>query len=268
MMHYPLFPHTIASGHVFFPSKKEDTEETGYEIVRNRLADVGIEVIFTGHNHINDIAKDWNADFTRTIYDVTTGSISQYPFYYRIVTLSQNLNKMEIVSSNVTQVSDSFTGETFSIEAAKARYISESLLQSRINTLISSGLSEVTSSIAAPYMNKASIFHAEGDEKKNPFAQELLIDMISLQISSPYFLDYTNGVLLDISNYGNAERENQTDDNNLIINLNGNDTSILKVENDNDGGHEFYYTVEGHRLLDKPKRTGVYITKGRKIVIR
>lgn len=261
MMHYPLFPHSYGCGHVFYPSKNEDSG-MGYETVRNQLADAGIKVIFTGHHHFNDIAKDWNADFSRIIYDVITGSTSQYPFYYRIVTFSEDLRKMEINSHRV--LSDNL----FNIEDAKARYTSDRILKSMISKLIAHGISEDTASIAAPYMNMASLFHAEGDESKSIFAQELLMDMKSLQITSSYFMDYATSTLLDISNYGDAEREDQTDDNNLVINLDDNYSSINGVGSESFVGHECWYSVRGCVLKNKPTRKGVYLQDGRKVIIR
>lgn len=70
MMHHPLMPHFAGVDNFV------STAVVGnYETVRNTLADAGIRVVFTGHFHTSDIAKDWNADKSREIYDVNTGSL-------------------------------------------------------------------------------------------------------------------------------------------------------------------------------------------------
>lgn len=70
MMHHPLMPHFTGVDNFV------STAVVGsYETVRNTLADAGIRVVFTGHFHTSDIAKDWNAGLTREIYDVNTGSL-------------------------------------------------------------------------------------------------------------------------------------------------------------------------------------------------
>ena len=96
MMHHPLIPHF--TGVENFVS----TAVVGYyETVRNTLADAGIRVVFTGHFHTSDIAKDWNADKSREIYDVNTGSLISYPCDYREVTMSADFTDMTITTGRI-----------------------------------------------------------------------------------------------------------------------------------------------------------------------
>ncbi len=96
MMHHPLMPHFAGVDNFV------STAVVGsYETVRNTLADAGIRVVFTGHFHTSDIAKDWNADKTREIYDVNTGSLISYPCDYREVTLSADLSEMSITTGRI-----------------------------------------------------------------------------------------------------------------------------------------------------------------------
>ena len=127
MMHHPLIPHfTGVENFVEWAVVKN------YETVRNTLADAGIRVVFTGHFHTSDIAMDKNADLSREIYDVTTGSLISYPCDYREVTLSNDLSELGITTGhmteslpkriNVTDGSHSVTFELNGTSAARALY--------------------------------------------------------------------------------------------------------------------------------------------------
>lgn len=96
MMHHPLMPHFTGVDNFV------STAVVGsYGTVRNTLADAGIRVVFTGHFHTSDIAKDWNADKSREIYDVNTGSLISYPCDYREVTMSADFTDMTITTGRI-----------------------------------------------------------------------------------------------------------------------------------------------------------------------
>ena len=96
MMHHPLIPHfTGVDNYV------NTAVVRSYETVRNTLADAGIRVVFTGHFHTSDIAKDWNADKSREIFDVNTGSLISYPCDYREVTMSADFTDMVIATGRI-----------------------------------------------------------------------------------------------------------------------------------------------------------------------
>ncbi len=59
----------------------------GAASVREQLLDAGFHVIFTGHLHVTDAARDYNSDRTDSITDVATGSLCTYPLNYRLATL-------------------------------------------------------------------------------------------------------------------------------------------------------------------------------------
>lgn len=128
MMHHPLMPHFAGVDNFV------STAVVGnYETVRNTLADAGIRVVFTGHFHTSDIAKDWNADMTREIYDVNTGSLISYPCDYREVTMNADFTDMSITTGRiadealpkrikVTDGNHSVTFELNGTSAARALY--------------------------------------------------------------------------------------------------------------------------------------------------
>ena len=125
MMHHPLIPHItggdefVATSHVLYPNSSDTGD--GYKTVRNTLADAGVELIFTGHFHTSDIARDWNADLSKDIYDVNTGSLCSYPCDYRVVTLNDALNSVSVTTKSITTAGNSLTGAAFSAATAKDR---------------------------------------------------------------------------------------------------------------------------------------------------
>ena len=127
MMHHPLIPHFSGVDNFV-----ETAVVSNYETVRNTLADAGIRVVFTGHFHTSDIAMDKNADLSREIYDVNTGSLISYPCDYREVTLSNDLSELSITTEhmadvlpkriNVTDGTHSVTFELNETSAAQSLY--------------------------------------------------------------------------------------------------------------------------------------------------
>lgn len=215
MMHHPLIPH-ITGGDTFTNS----VSVTDYAEVRNQLADAGISVVFTGHFHTSDIAKDWNADLTKTIYDVTTGSLCSYPCDYRVVTLNEAMTSMSIATSTVTGPN------TLSEDEAKDR-LSESMtifLTPKIKAkLVANGQNEMMASILAsmltPSLVGAYIYHAEGNENENDNAQNLLTSLNALLKDYPSYYSMANSMLQDKSNFGDEDREDQTNDRTLTLTL-------------------------------------------------
>ena len=127
MMHHPLIPHFTGVDNFV-----ETAVVSNYETVRNTLADAGIRVVFTGHFHTSDIAMDKNADLSRDIYDVNTGSLISYPCDYREVILSNDLSELSITTGhmadvlpkriNVTDGTHSVTFELNETSAAQSLY--------------------------------------------------------------------------------------------------------------------------------------------------
>ena len=225
MMHHPLIPH-ITGGDAFVETVSVDN----YEDVRTCLANAGISVIFTGHFHTSDIARDWNEDKSQTIYDVTTGSLSSYPCDYRIVTLNNSLTSMEIDTKSITSAGAPLGGgENFTTDIAKQRLTKsmKSVITAKLNA---KGYGVLANIVADPLTN-AYIFHAEGDENKSTGENSAASCLSTLQSSlslaktlgsineAQYaaFSAMLNSILQDKSNYGDEEREDQTSDRQLTI---------------------------------------------------
>lgn len=96
MMHHNLVEHFNMQGSIAAPYVVDSAAT-----VRQALMDAGINTVFTGHFHIQDIAMDYNDAKTDSIYDISTGSTVTYPCPFRRVRLNEDNTIMEITSSKV-----------------------------------------------------------------------------------------------------------------------------------------------------------------------
>lgn len=221
MMHHPLFPH-FNGADLFIPTSAIGN----YENVRNRLADAGIRVILTGHFHTSDIAKDWNGDLSREIYDINTGSAISYPCDYRILTLSRDRSKLTVTTSHI----DMQPGNGAFAKAAKDR-LHASIYDKAYQKLSARfSFSEEEKKQLADLAAKAFIVHAEGNEGSPSHAEtvEQILSVINrfgtsdhplIQMAATYLKPTIESILTDTSNYGDPDREDITDDLTLSISL-------------------------------------------------
>ncbi len=100
MMHHSILPHF-----------EVQPMFSGYEKYAEFFADNGINLVFTGHIHANDISSATTKG-GNTIYDVQTGSLIVSPNAYREVTL--NGFNADIVSKYVTSVDTKYLPGGFS----------------------------------------------------------------------------------------------------------------------------------------------------------
>lgn len=239
MMHHPLIPHF--SGVDNFA---ETAVVAGYEDVRNALADAGIRVVFTGHFHTSDIAMDKNADLSREIYDVNTGSLISYPCDYREVTLSNDLSELSITTGHISELT---SGDGFATTA-----------KNRLNTAVQSKISSKGKaySLIAPTAAEAFIIHAEGNEPNNANAATVLSQLVSVADAGAYFIgaekaqalkDMATSMLQDKSQYGVEGRENVTNDLTLSIEM----PEMIKLAADG------YSTYCSENRLDISRTTGL-----------
>ncbi len=84
MMHHGIVEHLPYQA-TFFPNHLL----SNWKSVAETLVDAGVKVVFTGHFHSNDISQI-TTSAGNTLYDVETGSLAQYPFPYRLLTLDSS----------------------------------------------------------------------------------------------------------------------------------------------------------------------------------
>ena len=239
MMHHPLIPHF--SGVDNFA---ETAVVGNYEIVRNTLSDAGIRVVFTGHFHTSDIALDKNADLSREIYDVNTGSLISYPCDYREVTLSNDLSELSITTGHISELT---SGDDFATTA-----------KNRLKTAVQNAISArgAAYSLIAPTAAEAYIIHAEGNEPDNATAATVLAQLESAANMGQALIgadkaqalkDMANSMLQDKSQYGVEGRENVTNDLTLNIEV----PEMIKLAADG------YSTYCSENRLDISRTTGL-----------
>lgn len=206
MMHHPLFPH-ITGADLFISTYTVND----YAKVRDALINAGVNVILTGHFHTSDIAKDWNNDESKAIYDINTGSLISYPCDYRILTLEDGMRTLNVETKSITP-----TGMT--AEECKT------WLKGRVKTIAKPKIPfdyAFVKEILGGYAADAFIIHAEGDEHNSTsMTKTMLLTMVDAnETYSAKYGPTFHSMLDDLSNYGNTDKENQTDDRALAITL-------------------------------------------------
>lgn len=218
MMHHSLFPHVTGMEHLLGSYHVKD-----HENVRNRLVDAGVRIILTGHVHFSDIAKDYNANLTDSIYDVNSGSPISYPCDYREMTLSKDLSQLTINTGHIITLpssSDFKSTAKSRLQEFTRRYASSMFGNELFGAILTSMI----------------VIHAEGNENNSTDAKNLLNlfkagssvlrsnSSLTNKLASRGMtwddVDATlNSMLKDLSHYGEEGREDQTDDLNLTIHL-------------------------------------------------
>ena len=214
MMHHALLPHFNEENQMLPLSVVQN-----YETVRNRLADVGVQVVLTGHIHISDIAKDYNADLTRSIYDISTGSVISYPCDYRRLSLSEDRAQLSVRTSRITTLPDHPVFGT----TAKER-----LHQSLSRFVKRSIKNDMIASVAA----NALLIHAEGNENESEEASNIMgtLQLAKMFVSSnmkakmaehglswDLLESIVTSIMTDTTNLGIEGRQDQTNDLTLTI---------------------------------------------------
>jgi len=101
MMHHSILPHFALQPMI-----------DNYGDLAKEFVEMGIELVYTGHIHANDISSANIGD--NTLYDVQTGSLISSPNAYREVTYSDNSAKIEskyITKIDAEYLADGYTDE-------------------------------------------------------------------------------------------------------------------------------------------------------------
>lgn len=104
MTHYPLLPFSAIMNLI------GDAKLTDWETVATKLADAGLDLIFTGHMHAQAVT-DYTTEKGNTITDVQTGCFVGCPCAYRKVTFKDD-NTAEIKSYTVNDFEYDKQGKT------------------------------------------------------------------------------------------------------------------------------------------------------------
>jgi len=264
MMHHALNRH-ITNADRFLGTTAIDHADD----IRNRLIDAGVKVILTGHFHTSDIAKDFNESLTAPIYDIATGSLASYPCDYRELSFSADLSTLEVATGHITSTSGN---NQFSSDSAKVRLHETIMLlvkekgMAKLREKFSeqgATVLETMLEVLANYVADAYIIHAEGDEYK--VNTDKLLDIFSdgmINSLMPGCYEMFCSMLKDLSPYGVAGRENQTDDLSLTIDMGSPGSAGMKVITSSTDSKDCY-DLNG-QLLQAPPTKGLYIREHKK----
>ena len=157
MMHHGAVEH-MPYQDAFFPDYLvEDWQQQA-----DKLADAGLNVIFTGHFHANDISLHTSPAGNR-IYDVETAGLAQYPFGYRIMRLHGN--ELSIDTRFVTSIPGNPDFENESRRRLEA--VTRRVAQSRLNKP-EIPISEEVKTALTDLIVQLNLMHVRGDEKADP----------------------------------------------------------------------------------------------------
>lgn len=171
MMHHNLVEHyagqaTLDPGYVI-----ED-----WENVANKLLDAGMNIIFTGHYHANDITP--YSHNGKTLFDIETGSLVTAPCPYRYVELQST--RLDISTKTVQSVNTTLPGG-MAFQPFASLFLSQHL-DGYFNYYLAKNLGApaALASFAAPIFRDGIMAHFAGDENLTPAQQGKINDLSAL----------------------------------------------------------------------------------------
>jgi 3',5'-cyclic AMP phosphodiesterase CpdA len=103
IMHHGIVNHFSVEGNLF-----SDCLLKNYKVIQKDFSHNGLNVIFTGHQHSQDIAKAFN----KNLYDIETSSLDVYPNSYRLINITSN-NELKITSKRIKNINYNLHGLSF-----------------------------------------------------------------------------------------------------------------------------------------------------------
>ena len=212
MMHHPLFPH-IEGASLFISTYHVNS----YETVRNALIAAGVDVILTGHFHTSDIAKDWNDDEDKAVYDINTGSLVSYPCDYRLLHYSDDLQSLKVEKASL--LPQGMTADQCK-EWLKGRV--QAIATQAMKNKAGAAAAFITTQInnIAEFAANLFILHADGDENTSADRAALAAAYENFKSDAMYNLIFQYGgiqdatiySILDDKSYYGKSHENRTAD--------------------------------------------------------
>jgi predicted phosphodiesterase len=190
MMHHNLIEHMSNQDSIIGPTVLYNSKA-----ITESFMSSGLEVIFTGHSHANDITE--HIQGTSSIYDVTTGSTITYPSQYRMLTLKNK--EMEIQTRYVKDIGEPMPGGlSFTDYAAKFQTDLLNKFFRGYLTMSPYKLSDSLAKASAPMAANAYMAFFAGDEKISP-AEQAKVDALETYYPRPtFFINAVNSFWTDL----------------------------------------------------------------------
>lgn len=169
LMHHSITEHFTGQSQI--ASKLIHDETTNdFTMLMETLASHGLRILFTGHNHVQEIVKytGQNGNF---LFDVSTGSLSSWPSPLRTVTLTP-FDQMEISSSFINHID-------YQLPVPEFQHYTKETMKNYFTTFTSHILSSRFSldlqqqQILMPSILQALMAHVAGDE--SPSAEDKMV---------------------------------------------------------------------------------------------
>lgn len=172
MMHHGAVEHFFGQS-ILFP----EYVVYDWDSIYVDFADAGLEVMFTGHFHSQDIVQKTTA-MGNTIYDIETGSLLTWPCPFRILELTGNqLNVEGGVVENIDYDTDSLSFQDYAyafLTNGMPLIIKTMLMQPPYS------LSDTTASLLEPAITISIIEHYGGDEANPPLDVQIAIAFLMM----------------------------------------------------------------------------------------
>ncbi len=196
MMHHGLVEHLAGQGR-YLP----DYLLADWDAAARSLAAAGMNLVFTGHYHTQNItSRQW--DDGVSLLEIQTGSLLVFPCPYRIVSLDGCASEIEVASHFIEELPESAYPAGFDSFAAFARDFARThtrqRLQQELKTLLDLPDSQVQAFV--PLVTEAVMAHFAGDEQpgwddfstalelsasRNPDLSQIGLLLLSLYNDSP-----------------------------------------------------------------------------------
>ncbi|MFC1732010.1 metallophosphoesterase [candidate division KSB1 bacterium] len=157
MMHHGLLEH-YEGQKTLFPKYVIDDWDT----ISTQLADLGLQVVFTGHFHSQDIVKKTGSK-GHPVYDIETGSTITYPCPYRIIELT-NDTVLNIDGKRIEHVN--YPTDTLTFQQYAEAFILDGMPDLIRNMLMSPpyNLDSANATTIEPAITESFMAHYSGDE--------------------------------------------------------------------------------------------------------
>lgn len=149
MMHHGIAPHFRMEDVILSEYLVDD-----FDLLARRFAEMGIKVVFTGHLHSQDIAREGN------IVDVETGSLVSYPHPIRTVDITPD--SLHITTQLISSLGSMQQGE--SMDDKSKRFVASSAAH-MVDGMMPADIPEPAKKAIEQLAGQAYMLHLAGDEK-------------------------------------------------------------------------------------------------------
>lgn len=125
LMHHHLVPHFDKEETLVYPYVLENATS-----VQRQFMEAGIRLVFTGHFHVQDVARTFNAARTDSITEVSSGALVGYPHPFRTVNFDNGFTQVQMHSGFIRSIASMHDLE------AQSQQVLSNCIPSLVRTLV------------------------------------------------------------------------------------------------------------------------------------